>query len=523
MTTTMLDQIEEVEHQLLLLSPVKKGGKYDVTVTPKRKKGTRSSPFDNGMWFQCMPLSEYLAENVIYQTLLGCVAGLGLYFSTCVLRKTFTAAMFLDETTGEALEWFSSGITLKTALVLSQMAGFMIAKLVAIKIVSEAKGRQDVWLAAVNVLAELTLVVFGALGTAPNWTPVPMFFNGLMVGMVWGLVVLYFEGRQGSDTMLVFLSLSLIVSHGFVKDVGLVTMDWGVDEFWMPAVTGGIFLPMCLGSLLALNQLPPPSEEEVLDKTERINMDHKARTKYFLMFWPGLTCLWIGYVFPTAYRDYRDSFTVEIFAEMKYDVESGMIGRSETIVAAILLVPLAVIVFIKSNVRAFTVTMFCLIFASVLLLGVVYTYMGAGNYIDSYTYYVLTGVASYLAYVPYTSVLFERMVAVLHEPCNLGFLMAIMDALGYIGVFMLFLLAEYSSQNHLQIFNTIGQVFGYTMIVVYGLAAYYFLVVKRNLLQLAKEFENQQTMTQHTPVLLTMSSDEELRDTLRPTRLSRKL
>ena len=87
--------------------------------------------------------------------------------------------------------------------------------------------------------------------------------------------------------MLVCLSISLIVSHGVVKDAALTTMDWGVPEFWMPAAAGALLLPVCLGSLLALNQLPPQTEEEILDKTERVAMDHGRRMAYFQQFGLG--------------------------------------------------------------------------------------------------------------------------------------------------------------------------------------------------------------------------------------------
>ena len=49
-----------------------------------------------------------------------------------------------------------------------------------------------------------------------------MFLNGLPLGMVWGLIVPYFEGRSGSDFMLVTLCISLIVGSGIVKDVAFL-------------------------------------------------------------------------------------------------------------------------------------------------------------------------------------------------------------------------------------------------------------------------------------------------------------
>jgi hypothetical protein len=293
----------------------------------------------------------------------------------------------------------------------------MISKWLGIKIVSEAKGKQDIYLVGLVVIAELSLVVFGILGAVPNWSPLAMFFNGLMLGMVWGLVVAYFEGRNTSDFLLVCLSISFIVSSGIVKDVALAVLDWGVDQFWMPSVVGAFFVPLYLLCVLMLNQLPPPSAQEENDKTSRIAMAHKERLAYFLKFWPGLTCLWIGAMFLTAYRDYRDTFAVEIFEDLGYDNEPGTLSKSESTVAGVLIIPIACLVFCKNNLIAFKLSMGSLVVGSVMLLVSVYIFLGSSY--SGFTYYILTGVASYLAYVPYNSVLYERMIAVLHEPCNI--------------------------------------------------------------------------------------------------------
>jgi hypothetical protein len=59
--------------------------------------------------------------------------------------------------------------------------------------------------------AELALVAFGLV---PNgWKVFPILLNGLPLGMVWGLVVWYLEGRRTSDVLLVGLSCSSIVER----------------------------------------------------------------------------------------------------------------------------------------------------------------------------------------------------------------------------------------------------------------------------------------------------------------------
>lgn len=430
--------------------------------------------------FKSIAFSDYLAKNLIVQAWYGGAAGFFLYFSMYALRKPFKASKFRDED-GVTLEWFDTGMSLKTAIVLFQLVGYMSSKWLAIMVVSVAKGRQDLYLTALILIAELSLVLFGVFEGAPNWSPFPMFLNGLMLGMVWGLVVAYFEGRTTSDFSLVCLSISFIVSSGIVKDVALKVLGWGYSQFWMPAIVGAMFLPLYLCCTLMLNQLPAPTQEEEKAKAKRVPMNHQSRLEYFLMFWPGLLCLWLGVMFLTAYRDYRDTFAVEIFEDLGYDNEPGNLSKSESIVAGVLLIPIAGLVFCKNNLLAFKLSMASLMLGSVLMLLSVYTFMGKDY--SGFTYYVLTGIASYLAYVPYNSVLYERLVAVLQVPCNISYLMAVMDALGYLGVFVVFIVAEYSGlENHLDVFNVIGQVFGFATIGLYVLSSVYFFVWKRALL-----------------------------------------
>jgi hypothetical protein len=430
--------------------------------------------------FKNIAFSNHLAKNLFVQAWYGGAAGFFLYFSMYALRRPFKAAKFRDDD-GVVLEWFDTGMTLKTAISIFQLAGYMSSKWLAIIVVSIAKGKQDWYLTALIFIAQISLILFGLTEGAPDYSPFPMFLNGLMLGMVWGLVVAYFEGRTTSDFSLVCLSISFIVSSGIVKDVALKVLGWGYSQFWMPAMVGAMFLPLYLFCTLLLNQLPAPTQKEEMEKARRVPMNHQSRLEYFIMFWPGLLCLWLGVMLLTAYRDYRDTFAVEIFEELGYDNEPGNLSKSESLVAGILLIPIASLVFCQNNVLAFKLSMASLVLGSVLMLLSVYTFVGSDY--SGFTYYVLTGVASYLSYVPYNSVLYERLVAVLQVPCNISYLMAVMDAVGYLGVFIVFIVADYSSlDNHLDVFNIIGQVFGFATMGLYILSSVYFFVWKRALL-----------------------------------------
>ena len=90
-----------------------------------------------------------------------------------------------------------------------------------------------------------------------------MFFNGLALGCMWGVIFSFIEGRRVTDMLASLLGISMVIGSGAAKSLGLFVMDhWQVSEFWMPALIGGCALP-CLALLgYVLQSLPKPSEED---------------------------------------------------------------------------------------------------------------------------------------------------------------------------------------------------------------------------------------------------------------------
>src|SRR6188472_4514706 len=120
------------------------------------------------------------------------VVAFAAYSCVYAFRKPFTAATY------EGLHFARTQVELKTALVVSQILGYMLAKYAGIKYVSEASRASRAWIVAGLVAwAELAMVLFAIL---PNeWTVAAMLLNGFPLGMIWGLMVRYLEGRRTSD------------------------------------------------------------------------------------------------------------------------------------------------------------------------------------------------------------------------------------------------------------------------------------------------------------------------------------
>ena len=103
-----------------------------------------------------------------------------------------------------------------------------------------------------------------------------------MLGCMWGVIFSFIEGRRVTDMLASLLGISMVISSGAAKSLGLFVMDhWQVSEFWMPALIGGCALP-CLALLgYVLQSLPKPSEEDRALKAERMTLDGRQRWALF--------------------------------------------------------------------------------------------------------------------------------------------------------------------------------------------------------------------------------------------------
>ena len=369
------------------------------------------------------------------------------YFCMYAFRKPFAAAKF------EGATFLGSDVELKTAIVISQIIGYAMSKYIGIKVCSEiTPARRAFTLIFLVLWAEAALVLFGLLPN--NFKVIAIFFNGLPLGMVWGLVVWYLEGRRTSEVLLAGLSCSYIVSSGIVKDIGRAFIEgtaanwWSavpligaplgkmfgqVSEAWMPAITGLHFLPLFLLAVWLLNQLPRPNAADVAARGKREPMRGADRIAFLKQFGLGLVLLCLAYCFLTAYRDFRDNYQVEIFDGLGYSYKENraIISKAETIVMFGVMAALAMLNLIKNN-RAGLMAAFGVMTIGVSLLGVS-TLLFEANAISGFWWVILTGLGSYLTYVPYGSVLFERLLASTRFVGTAVFAIYLADAIGYTG------------------------------------------------------------------------------------------
>src|SRR4051794_28998354 len=139
------------------------------------------------------------------------VAAFGAYFCTYGFRKPFTAATF----DGVAF----AHVSLKILFVAAQVVGYTLSKFIGIKFVAEAKpSKRAINLVGLIVFAEVALLLFATLPLPAK--AVGLFLNGLALGVVFGLVLGFLEGRQRTEALAAALCASFIVADGVTKSAG---------------------------------------------------------------------------------------------------------------------------------------------------------------------------------------------------------------------------------------------------------------------------------------------------------------
>ncbi len=379
-------------------------------------------------------------------TILAAVAAFGTYTCMYAFRKGITAATF------EGMEYW--GLSYKIWLVNLQVFGYALSKLIGIKVVSEVARHLRGWyILGLVSFAGLTLVGFALV--PPPYNMFFFFLNGLPLGMIYGLVLGFLEGRRQTDVLMAALTASFIFASGFVKTIGLYVMqNWGVSEFYMPMVTAGLFIPAIAVFLTMLMRLPAPNAEDEALRMVRVPMNREDRHKFVQTFYRGVVFFIIGYVLLTILRDFRDNFGREIFQEQGVN-NPGVFSAVETPIALGILVMLGFLARVQDNFRAFTIVNW-LTFSGVVL-AIVATVLFQANLIRVEYWMLFVGAGMYLGYVPANGIYFERIIGAFRYPGTVGFIVTLADTWGYMGSF------------GLQLYKNFGQAdISYTTFLIYA-------------------------------------------------------
>lgn len=339
-------------------------------------------------------------------------------------RKPFTVGSYADAPP-------VLGLAFKDALVISQVLGYMFSKFYGIKFIAELKhvgrGKSVLLLVGVSWLSML----FFALVPAP-YSVVFLFTNGFPLGIIWGIVFSFVEGRRTTDFIGATLAVSFIFSSGFVKHIAkLLQIGFSINDWWLPFVTGAVFVFPLIILIWLLEKIPAPSEKDISLRITRLPLDKQSRMRFFNEFKPGLLIMIVIYVFLTVFRDIRDNFAADIWKELGYGNQPSVFTNTEIPITLFVLGLIGSMILIKNNRKAFQITQFIILIG--FLLAGISSLLFIKGFISPFIWMTLVGLGLYIGYIPFNCILFDRLIATFKITGNVGFLMYLADSFGYLG------------------------------------------------------------------------------------------
>jgi hypothetical protein len=356
-----------------------------------------------------------------------------LYTSIYAFRKTFSVATF------EGLEYF--GVSYKVWLVTFQVIGYAMAKFIGIKVIAELRPES-------RAKGILLMVVIGGISwlffaiVPPPYNVIFLFTNGFPLGMVWGMVFQYMEGRRVTEVLGAALSVSFIFSGGLCRTVGsFVMQQWGVPEYWMPFVAACIFFIPLLVFLWLIDKLPAPTALDESLRTKRRPMDGPDRAAFVRNFLPGIVLFVLAYMLLTTFREFRENFAADVWKSLGYS-NASIYTTTETPITLAILVIIGSLMAIKNNKYALMIN-HVIVLAGMILIGLG-TLLFQREIISAPLWMILIGTGLYLGYVPFNSVFFDRLIATFKYAGTVGFIMYVADSFGYLGSVGVLFFKEFS-------------------------------------------------------------------------------
>jgi len=350
------------------------------------------------------------------------VSAFGTYACMYGFRKPFTAGVYVSDP-------FSPGF--KALLVSAQVLGYTASKAMGIRVIAEmAPRRRIATLFGLIAVAEAAWILLGLL--PPSFGAICLFLNGLPLGMVFGLVLGFLEGRRLSEAFITGLCCSFILADGLSKTVGLRLLEAGVPERWMPAAAGAIFALPLWGFAWMLGQIPPPTDSDVVARTERQPLNQSERWAFLKRHGIPVLLIITAYTLVTLLRTVRADFSRGLWQALGSPGAAMVFTRSEVWVTLAVIIPMGLMARIRDNRRAFYAGLAVSCLGLAIVAGACLAWRHGG--IEAFGFMVAVGIGLYLPYIAVHATLFERFIALTRDRANLGFLMYLADTGGYLAV-----------------------------------------------------------------------------------------
>lgn len=367
------------------------------------------------------PINTSFSSKIFKHPLWSMVAAFGCYFCVYGFRKPFTAGAY------EGVEFFNIGW--KSLLISSQILGYLLSKAGGIFFVSSLQAHKRTQAILISITIALISLFFFAICPAP-YSLIFLFINGLPLGMVFGYIQGYLEGKTSSELLIASLGASFILADGVSKSVGSTLLQNRIPINWMPFSAGLIYLIPVLFFVWMLTKIPKPSKKDVEKRSKREPMTQEDRVKFVKNFLPGIIGISLIYLMSSLLRGIRSDFALEIWQSLGIQNNPALFSQTEAWVMAGILLINGSLIFIQSNKKAFNASLFAILIGFTCLL---ITYYFNQTSFSPFWLIVLSGLGIYLPYLTITTSIFERLIAITKEKANVGFLMYIVDFVGYLG------------------------------------------------------------------------------------------
>ena len=385
------------------------------------------------------------------------------YSLVYALRKPFTAAEF------KGLQVY--GMDYKIAVSIIQLLGYVSAKLLGIKYISELRpeGRLK-FIIGSAALSELSLIAFGLLPIPYNI--VALYFNGLSLGCMWGVIFSFLEGRRTTDILASIMGVSMALSSGVAKSLGLYALNqFHVSEFWMPALIGAAAFPLLCFTGWMMTRFPKPTEADIASRSERVTLNGHQRWALFRRFMPLLILLFGANLLLTVQRDIKEDFIVCIIDVNT--ISSWAFAQIDSIATFVLLAVFALLATTYNHLKVLCM----LLMLSTVGMGTL-AFLGAteGNEtIPTTIWLFLQSLCLDIAYLSFQTIFFERFIACFKIKGNVGFFIITIDFVGYLGTLGLLLFKEFcashidwtSFYNHMSLYIGVACCFAFIASLVY--------------------------------------------------------
>ncbi|MFN4285312.1 MAG: DUF5690 family protein [Lacibacter sp.] len=368
-------------------------------------------------------LTSHPNRSRFWLTLQLAVASFCTYASIFAFRKPFTVALY----EGIAV----AGLPYQTVLIISQVIGYMLSKFYGIRFIAELQ-RRGRWRTSLYLLAAAWCSLLLFAWVPPPWGALCMLANGFVLGFMWGIVFSYVEGRKATDLLGVVLAVSFIFAGGFSRSAGRWLLEvWQVPAPWMPVLTATMFIPPLVLFYYLMERVPPPDAADEAERTVRRPMQRHERRAFWRSYTAGIVAFVLIYLLLTILRDLRDNYMANLWNELGYTGNVQVFARTETLISLVVLAVVGLLVLVRNNWRAFGLIH--------LLLFLGFGCAAAGSWLFQYgltsgkLWMFTSGLGLYLSYVLFNSVYFERLLATFRIAGNVGFLIYVADAWGYLG------------------------------------------------------------------------------------------